>query len=135
MISPSEPLLMHSIGSSNSRGQSSINSRHPLRQRKHIINYGVTDFAIKVAQFTFRFAVDGDAERRDATRLGIDESFARVFASVTGVARVMVVRTAVRNNDQQTRARFLFLKLRRRMPNRRSQPRVVLVSNAADAPH
>src|SRR5229473_884 len=115
--------------------QPSINSRQTLRQRKHVVDDRVTDLAVKIAQLALRFAIDGDAERRDSLRLGLAQSFARVFARITGVAIIVIIRSPVGQNDQQTRAGLLLLELRGGMTNRGAQTRVVLISNPADAPH
>src|SRR5256885_15632987 len=85
--------------------QSAINSRQPLRQGHHVVDDGVTNIAVEVAQLAFRFAIDRDAERRDTGNLRLAQSFARVFTRIPRVAVIMIVRTAVRQNNQQTRAR------------------------------
>src|SRR5437763_14873552 len=77
------------------RRQSAINSRQPFRQGHHVVDDGVTNIAVEVAQLALRFAIDRDAERRDAGNLRLAQSFARVFARVSCVAVVMIVRTAV----------------------------------------
>src|SRR6266404_6444593 len=123
------------IDSGRLSSQPSINPRQTLRQRKHVVDDRVTDLAVEIAQLALRFAIDGDAERRDSLRLGLAQSFARVFASITGITIVVIIRSPVGQNDQQTRAGFLLLELRRGMTNRRAQTRVVLISNATDAPH
>src|SRR6266566_2732744 len=83
------------IDSGRSRRQPSINPRHALRQRKHVVDDRVPNVAVEIAQLTLRFAIDGDAERRDPLRLCLAQSLARVFAGITRVAVIMIVRTAI----------------------------------------
>src|SRR5438552_2091940 len=116
-----------------SGGQSPINPRQTFRQRKHVIDDRITDFAVEIAQLAFGFSIDGDAERRDALVLSLAQSFTRVFASVAGVAIIVIVWATVREHNQQPSAGILLSEPRGGMTNRRAQPGVVLVSNAADA--
>ena len=77
------------------RRQPSINSRQPLRQGQHVIDDRVADLAVQILQFTFRFTIDRDAERRDAGNLRLAQGFTGVVARVSGIAVVVIVRAAV----------------------------------------
>lgn len=80
--------------------QPPVNPGQTLGQRQHVINDRVTHITVEIAQLGFRFAIDRDAEGCDALRLCLAQSFARVFACVTGVAVIVIVRTTVGQDDQ-----------------------------------
>src|SRR5690606_18960876 len=91
------------------------------------------DIAVKVAKLGLGFTIDRDAERRDAGHLCFGQCLAYVLACVSRIAVIMIVRPSVRQNDQKLCSRFLPQQLVRGMPYRRSEARVVLESDAADA--
>ncbi len=50
--------------------QPPVNIRHSFGQAQHIVDDRVADIAVEIAEFGFGFAVDRDAERRDALHFG-----------------------------------------------------------------
>ncbi len=113
--------------------QPTIDRRHPFGQRQHVVNDGVTDFAVEVAELGLGVAVNRDAEGRDAVEAGLAQSLARVFAGVAGVAVVVVVGASVGEDDEEARSGFLPDELGGGVADGRAEARVVLVVDAADA--
>src|SRR5690348_4525778 len=84
------------------RCQAAVDAGQAFWQRQDIVDDRVADFAVEIAQLGFRLAIDRDAEWCDAFVLRLSQRLARVFASVARVAVIVVVRTAVREHDQET---------------------------------
>src|SRR6266498_1958407 len=106
------PPLFLSVKATLLSSQSSINSRQPFRQREHVVDDRVANLTIEVAQLRLRLAINSNAKRRDALVLCLPQSLARVIARVTRIAVIMIVRTPIRQDDEQARTGLvLFWKL------------------------
>ena len=103
--------------------QTPVNRGHAFGQREHVVDDRVSDFTVEVAQFRLGVAVNRDTEGRDATDARLPESLARVFACVARVAVIVVVRTAVRENDEEACARLLSAETGGGVADGRAEPR------------
>ncbi len=82
-----------------SASQPPVNIRHAFGQAEDVVDDRVSNVAVQVLQLGLGFAIDRDAKRRDAARFCLDQGFTNVLTGVTGIAIIVVVRTAVSQDD------------------------------------
>src|SRR4051794_16773526 len=85
-------------------GKPPIDARHPFGQAEHVVDDGITDIAVEVAQFVLGFAVDGHTERGNAGALCFIEGLADVLSGISRVTIIVIVRTSVSEDDKKLSA-------------------------------
>src|SRR5688500_16412672 len=115
------------------RCQSAIDSWQPLRQRQHIVDDRITNLTVQISQFRLRLAIDRYAKWSNALVLRLPQSLAGVFARIASIAIIVIVRTPIRQYNQQASAGLLFHESCRRATDGCAEPGVVLERDAADS--